>query len=152
MDTGMFKILFILFLAIPVLEIYLLIKVGGLIGAMPTVLAVIGTAVLGAYLLRLQGISTLRRVQETLQRGELPAVEMFEGVILLIAGALLLTPGFFTDTLGFLALVPGLRRRFVVWLLEHGNIIVQMPGRPADEAPRGPRTIEGEYRRENDDR
>ena len=152
MDTGMFKILFILFLAIPVLEIYLLIKVRGLIGAMPTVLAVIGTAVLGAYLLRLQGISTLRRVQETLQRGELPAVEMFEGVILLVAGALLLTPGFFTDTLGFLALVPALRRRFVVWLLEHGNIIVQVPGASPNEPPRGPRTIEGEYRRENDDR
>ncbi len=148
----MFKILFILFLLIPALEIYLLIEVGGLIGAFPTIAAVFGTAVLGAYLLRMQGLSTLRRVQETLHRGEIPAVEMFEGAILLIAGVLLLTPGFFTDTLGFLALVPGLRRRFVIWLLRHVDIIQPISGaRPPHEQPRSPRTIEGEFRREKDD-
>ncbi len=120
---NIFRSLFIIFLLIPIIEIYLLITVGGIIGAIPTILLIIGTAALGAFLLRMQGIATLNRVQTTLQRGEVPAIEMLEGLLLLIAGALLLTPGFFTDTLGFLALIPGLRRKFIVWALKHSNII-----------------------------
>jgi len=92
-----FQILFLLFLLIPLLEIYLLIKVGGIIGALPTVFIVVFTAVLGAWLLRIQGLSTLMRVRSTLAQGGIPAVEMLEGAVLLVAGALLLTPGFFTD-------------------------------------------------------
>jgi len=117
------KILIILFIAIPVVEIYLLIKVGSVIGAIPTILMIIGTAVLGAALLRMQGISTFKRVQGAMQRGEIPAIEMLEGLILLVSGALLLTPGFFTDAIGFVALVPPMRRAFIVWALKHSNIM-----------------------------
>ena len=117
------KILIVLFIAIPVIEIYLLIKVGSVIGAIPTILMIIGTAVLGATLLRMQGISTFQRVQAAMQRGEIPAIEMLEGLILLISGALLLTPGFFTDAIGFVALIPPARRAFIVWMLQHSNIM-----------------------------
>ncbi len=117
------KILIILFIAIPIIEIYLLIKIGSVIGAIPTILMIIGTAVLGATLLRMQGISTFQRVQNAMQRGEIPAIEMLEGLILLISGALLLTPGFFTDAIGFAALIPPARRGFIVWALKHSNIM-----------------------------
>lgn len=143
----MFRILFLLFLSVPLVEIYILIKVGGVLGAPLTVFLVVFTAVLGALLLRFQGLYTFRRVQSTLARGELPTVAMLEGVVLLLAGALLLTPGFFTDTIGFLALVPPLRRKLIWKLIERG-----LPG-PTAGGPtpnqQGPRIIEGEFRRDD---
>jgi UPF0716 protein FxsA len=151
-----FSILLILFLAIPVLEIYLLIKVGAVIGAFPTIFMVVFTAVLGAWLLRIQGFATLNRVRQTMAQGGIPAIEMLEGAVLLVAGALLLTPGFFTDTIGFLCLVPSFRRVMIRWLL--GRFLMPPGGSggpgsgPNDSAPGGahrPRTIEGEYRRED---
>jgi UPF0716 protein FxsA len=150
----MFRFLFLLFLIVPVVEIYLLIQVGSVIGALNTIAIVIGTAVLGAYLLKRQGLSTFARVQETMARGEVPAIEMMEGILLLITGALLLTPGFFTDTIGFLGLIPGIRRAFIIWLLKRGAII-QFQGRngpkngPQGPSSRGPDAIEGEFRRED---
>ena len=105
----MFPLIAILFLVVPVLEIYLLIQVGQVIGAGWTVFLVVLTAVIGVALLKAQGISTLNRLQTQMQRGQLPAVEMFEGVCLVVAGALLLTPGFFTDAIGFLLLFPSTR-------------------------------------------
>ncbi len=144
----LFRLLFLLLLLIPVLEIYLLIKVGSLIGAIPTVGLVVFTAVLGGLLLRHQGVATLQRVQLLLQRGELPTVAMLEGVVILISGALLLTPGFFTDLLGFLGLIPPLRQAFILHLLRGGLIHVQRPpggtGRHS-----GPKVIEGDYTRED---
>jgi|TARA_Y100001949_G_scaffold176258_1_gene188657 UPF0716 protein FxsA len=107
----LFRILLILFLTVPLVEIAILIKIGKVIGAGYTIALVIGTAILGAALLRTQGISTLAKVQTNINRGQLPAIELIEGLILLISGVLLLTPGFFTDMLGFLALVPILRQR-----------------------------------------
>ncbi len=145
-----FQILFLLFLLIPLLEIYLLIKVGGIIGALPTVFMVVFTAVLGAWLLRIQGLSTLMRVRATLAQGGIPAVEMLEGAVLLVAGALLLTPGFFTDAIGFACLVPSLRRALIRRVLR--NAVATGFGGPQGPAsgPRGPRTIDGEFRREDD--
>ena len=107
----MFKLFLILFITIPLVEIAILIKIGSIIGAGYTIVLVIGTAFLGVSLLRIQGISTLAKVQANISRGQLPATELIEGLILLISGALLLTPGFFTDTIGFLMLVPTLRQR-----------------------------------------
>ena len=107
----MFKLFLILFITIPLVEIAILIKIGSSIGAGYTIALVIGTAFLGVSLLRIQGISTLAKVQANISRGQLPATELIEGLILLISGALLLTPGFFTDTIGFLMLVPTLRQR-----------------------------------------
>lgn len=152
----MLRALFLLFLIVPIIEIYLLIEVGSTIGAMPTVLLVVGTALLGAVLLRFQGIATLFRVQTALARGELPTVAMFEGVILLLSGALLLTPGFFTDTLGFIGLIPPLRQWGVRRLLQAGlqrgvaGFGQSQSQTPPQHSNHGPRTLDGEYRREDD--
>lgn len=150
-----FRILFSLFLLIPLLEIYLLIKVGGIIGAWPTVFMVVFTAVLGAFLLRHQGLYTLNKVQTAMARGELPTVAMLEGVVLILSGALLLTPGFFTDALGFLGLVPPLRQAAIRALLTRGVVSAmggaysrRHPYPPSDAG--GPRTIDGECKREDD--
>ncbi|MDH5217623.1 MAG: FxsA family protein [Gammaproteobacteria bacterium] len=150
----MFRLLFLLFLIIPVIEIYLLIQVGGIIGALNTVGLVVGTAILGAFLLKRQGLSTFARVQNTMARGEIPAIEMMEGIILLVCGALLLTPGFFTDILGFLGLIPVTRRGFVIWLLKKGAFIHFGGGPRNPSGTTGPTSgshgaIEGEYRRED---
>lgn len=151
----MFRILFSLFLVIPLLEIYLLIKVGGIIGAWPTVFLVVFTAMLGATLLRHQGLYTLNKVQTAMARGELPTMAMLEGVVLILCGALLLTPGFFTDALGFLGLVPPLRQAAIRTLLTRG-VVSAMGGAYQQRHPHheqqgeGPRTIDGEYRREDD--
>lgn len=141
-----FHILLLVFLLVPLIEIYLLIEVGGIIGALPTVFMVVFTAVLGAILVRAQGIQTVTRVQNALARGEVPATPMLEGAMLLVAGALLLTPGFFTDTIGFLCLVPSLRERVAGWLLAR---FLRPPMEPRGGVKRGPRTIEGEFRRED---
>ena len=123
----MFKLFLILFITIPLVEIAILINIGKIIGAGYTIALVIGTAFLGVSLLRIQGISTLAKVQANIKKGQLPATELIEGLILLISGALLLTPGFFTDMLGFLMLVPILRQRlaetfFVNFMKNHINI------------------------------
>lgn len=151
-----FRILFLLFLTIPMLEIYLLIKVGGVIGALPTVFMVVFTAVLGAWLLRIQGFSTLARVRTTMAQGGVPALEMLEGAVLLVSGALLLTPGFFTDTIGFLCLIPSLRRAMIRWAL--GRFLMPPgfggpgPGSGSHSTRHhGPTTLEGDFRREDDD-
>ena len=105
----MFKILFLLFLTVPLVELYFLIQVGQEIGALSTILLCILTAALGAILLKIQGLLTLLRAQEKLRQGQLPADNLLEGLILLVTGVLLLTPGFVTDAIGFLCLIPSLR-------------------------------------------
>ena len=102
-------LLVLAFLLIPLLEIYLLIEIGGLIGAYWTVAAVVGTALAGAALVRRQGLATIHRFRVAMGQGELPALTIMEGLVLLVAGALLLTPGFFTDAFGFLLLFPPFR-------------------------------------------
>lgn len=114
----MFPVFAILFLVVPLVEIYLLIQVGQVIGAGWTILLVVLTAVIGVALLRLQGLSTLHRAQRKMQQNELPAIEILEGMGLLVAGALLLTPGFFTDAIGFLLLFPPTRRWLVGGIAE----------------------------------
>ena len=148
------KLLFVAFLLIPLAEIYVLIQVGSVIGALPTVALVVLTALVGAVLIRAQGLATLTRVRTSMDRGELPAVELFEGLCLLIAGAFLLTPGFVTDALGFLLLVPPLRRGVLLGLIERGAIRVARrdagPGTGAGPGARGPgRIIDGEFERED---
>ena len=148
----MTHLLFLLFLAVPLLEIYLLIQVGGVIGALPTVAAVVLTALAGAVLVRSQGLATAGRAQEALNQGAVPALEVFEGALLLVAGALLLTPGFFTDALGFLALVPPLRRSLFLLLSRRGVVRHVGPRQGPGDGPGGdggPRVIDGDYRRED---
>jgi len=116
----MFPLIATLFLVVPIIEIYLLIQVGQVIGAGWTILLVVLTAVIGVWLLRIQGLSTLTRAQQKLRENELPATEILEGMGLVVAGALLLTPGFFTDAIGFLLLFPPTR----IWLV--GNLARRM--------------------------
>ena len=106
----MFFKLFLLFAIIPVVEIAILIKIGGIIGAFYTVAIVIGTAIIGAYLVRLQGVSIMLRFQNNLQQGIFPAEEMIDGAMALVAGAVLLTPGLITDIIGFTLLLPPTRK------------------------------------------
>jgi UPF0716 protein FxsA len=101
-----FPILLLLFILVPIVEIGLFIQVGGFLGVWTTILLVITTALIGASLVRSQGIATLLSVQNRLQEGELPAQQILEGVMLAVAGVLLLTPGFMTDALGMLVLLP----------------------------------------------
>jgi len=149
---GPFQLLFLLFLIVPIVEIYLLIEVGSVIGALPTVGLVVFTAILGAWLLRIQGFATLARVRSTVAQGGIPAMEMLEGAVLLVSGALLLTPGFFTDTIGFACLVPAFRRALIRWAL--GRFLLPFDGRGGPRggggARSGPTTLEGEFRREDD--
>lgn len=105
-----FPVFAVLFFLIPLVEIYFLIQVGGVIGVLPTILLVVLTAVVGAFLLRQQGLSTLARFQASVAKGEVPASAMLEGVMLIIGGALLMTPGFFTDAIGFACLLPFSRK------------------------------------------
>ena len=98
--------LFILFTAMPVLELMLLIEVGAQVGAMNTIALCLATGFVGASLARSQGADVLRRMQGTVQQGGLPARELVDGVLILVAGVVLLTPGFVTDALGILLLLP----------------------------------------------
>jgi UPF0716 protein FxsA len=103
-------ILLLAFVGIPLAEIALFIEVGGRIGLWPTLATVIGTAIIGTALLRLQGLNALRQLQRSVERGEMPVEHIFTGACLLVAGAFLLTPGFLTDAIGFLLFVPFIRR------------------------------------------
>ncbi len=103
------RILFLVFLIVPIIEIGIFIVVGQLIGLWLTLAGVVITALLGSALIRMQGLSLIREIQQLMAAGEMPARQIADGLILAIAGALLLTPGYFTDTIGFLLLVPSIR-------------------------------------------
>lgn len=133
-----FPILAFLFLAVPLLEIFLFIQVGGWIGVWPTIGLVIVTAIAGAFLLRWQGLATLSRVRRALDQGQIPALEMLEGVLLVFGGALLLTPGFFTDAIGFACLLPLTRHLMARWLFIKGVFVARGPRPGGPQGPAGP--------------
>lgn len=154
----MFQILLVAFLVIPIVEIYLLFQVGGIIGAGWTILIVIATAIIGVNLLRQQGLSTLTRLNESLAQGQIPPTMLIEGILLLLSGAFLLTPGFFTDTLGFILLVQPVRKGLASYLLRRGVFMAAGMQPSADtqgraEKPAGSHhnIIEGEYERRDED-
>jgi len=121
--------LLLLFIVVPLVELILLIQLGGLIGLWPTIGLVVVTGAAGASLARWQGLSVLRQIQLEMTAGKLPAGSLVDGVIILIAAALLVTPGLLTDIIGFLCLVPGfrqvmkrmLKRRFAATLAAGGG-------------------------------
>lgn len=102
----MFLLLIFLFTALPASELYILIKLGQSFGLAKTFLLIIGTGIMGAYIAKIQGLAILQRIQEQTQKGLMPTDEMFDGVLILIGGIMLLTPGLITDILGFSFLVP----------------------------------------------
>ncbi len=109
----MFLKLFSLFLIIPVVEIYLLLKVGEIIGALNTVLIILITAGIGANQTKSQGFRVLRQIQDATMQGYMPGNELLHGLFVLIGGFALLTPGFLTDTIGFSMLIPQIREIYV---------------------------------------
>ncbi|WP_043740005.1 FxsA family protein [Thioalkalivibrio nitratireducens] len=137
-----------LFLGAILLEIFGFAWVGGAVGALSTVALVVITAVIGLWIFRLQGVAHWQRMQGMLQRGELPARDLLEGWLLMLAAVLLLVPGFFSDAAGFLLLVPPLRTRVATWLLGRRGVWVAAARRAGPDAGD---TIEGEYRRRQDD-
>jgi UPF0716 protein FxsA len=166
----------LLFIVMPIVELYFIITVGEQIGALWTVVLVLLTAVIGVNLLRFQGMTTLARAQKNMAQGKMPAMEMMEGVALALAGVLLITPGFITDTIGFLLLTPVSRRAIIRYLMSRskgrGGFGNGMGGRfggmggfsdetnedfqpgnrtqsPPDSTTKTGRTLEGEYRRED---
>lgn len=148
----MFKWLFLLFLLVPIAEIYVLIEVGEVIGAGWTILFVIATAVLGAWLVKLQGLVTMQRAQASIRRGEPPALEMLEGMTLFISGFLLLIPGFVTDAVGFLLLVPTLRRTLLLKLIRNSNVIFRQQWSARGRYSQSDDIIEGEVIKDDDQR
>ena len=108
--------LFLLFVLVPLVEMYLLIRVGAAIGAGATIALVLLTATVGASLARLEGWRTLMSIQTTLAEGMVPAEELIDGLLIFAAGLVLITPGFLTDALGFFLLVPASRRLVKRWL------------------------------------
>ncbi len=153
----------LLFIIIPLIELYLIIKVGSYIGALWTVIIVVMTAIIGINLLRMQGLSTLKRAQQNMEQGVMPAMEMLEGLALAVGGALLITPGFLTDALGFICLIPATRRGMIRAFMARASVQTfgsqpppgqppftnQSSGRSPNESGDG-RTIEGEFHRKDD--
>lgn len=124
--------LFLIFSVVPIIELYLLIRVGKLIGALPTVALLLVVSLAGAWLVRSQGFVILRRIQDELAMGRLPAAGLLDGALVLLGGLLLLTPGFFSDVVGLFFIVPPTRaviKQFLgLWLqnrLARGQFVIR---------------------------
>jgi UPF0716 protein FxsA len=137
-------LLFLLLIAVPIIEIALFIEIGGWIGSWPTIGVVVLTAAVGTVLLRAQGLAALGEVQRTLNIGGNPAPALAHGALILVAGVLLLTPGFFTDGVGFLLLVPAVRAA-VIRHLRRRMTVVHMHAAARRPDRTGPQTVDGEY-------
>ncbi|MBI3772505.1 MAG: FxsA family protein [Gammaproteobacteria bacterium] len=142
------RVPFLLLLVFPLLELYLLIKAGGIFGAWPVVLWVIVVGLFGVSLIQSQGMATAERVRAALARGETPAMGMLEGLVMVVAGVLFLVPGLLSDAVALVLMIPPVRRAVIRRLIKSAT------GQP----PRGPgvrpqasgeRVLEGEYRRED---
>ena len=110
--------LFLLFAVIPMVELALLIKAGSYFGLFNTIILVILTAVIGAYMVKMEGIGVMYRIQQSMQEGVLPEDELINGMMILVAGAMLLTPGFFTDIIGFLMVIPFTRNNIRKFMMQ----------------------------------
>lgn len=119
---------FLIFLFVPLIEIYFLIEIGSVLGAGFTIFMVVLTAIIGAALVRYQGFATLARAQGEMLKNRMPAMEVMEGALLLLAGAMLLIPGFFSDALGFILLISPLRQWMVRRFLKKRVVSVNGSG------------------------
>jgi UPF0716 protein FxsA len=114
-------LLILVFIVVPIAELYVIIKVADIIGALPTIALLVADSLLGSWLLKTQGSTVWRRFQETMQAGRIPHREVFDGVLVIFGGAFLITPGFITDVLGVLLLLPPTRAVFRRWLIRRGG-------------------------------
>ncbi len=138
---------FIVFLVVPLMEIYLLVQIGAQIGPGWTILCVVLTAFFGAWLVRLQGLATWRRFQRSLSQNILPAQELLEALCLLVSGALLLTPGFFTDFVGFMCLIRPFRKIIMKWFFRRRRWGTRSGGFSGTQAEN---PIDGSYKKLDD--
>lgn len=150
-------LILLVIVGLPVAEIWLMIEIGEDIGALPTIALILGTAAFGMLLFRIQGMATLARVQEHLDRGETPVGELLSGLGLLVAGLMLLIPGFMTDAVGLILFIPPVRRLLIgallAWALARGTTRVwTFRGGPRGGPGGGPRApggrgpvIDGDY-------
>lgn len=146
--------LFPLFVIVTLLEIYVLVSVGESIGGFSTVMLVVITALIGSTLLKQQGWSTMAKAQQAMANGQTPAFEMLEGVVILISGVLLLTPGFITDTVGLLGLMPWSRTYFIDQILtknaskvfsKNNAVFIHKTQSNSDKKQNKTDTLEGEF-------
>ena len=128
-----------LFILIPIIEISLFIEIGSIIGSFYTIMLIFITAIVGVFFVRQQGISTFQKLTSQLQNLETPVQTMFEGLVILISGILLITPGFFTDALGFLGLIPFTR---IIFIKLVASYILSRYGKQSNQ---NKNTIEGEF-------
>ena len=128
-----------LFILIPIIEISLFIEIGSIIGSFYTIMLIFITAIVGVFFVRQQGISTFQKLTSQLQNLETPVQTMFEGLVILISGILLITPGFFTDALGFLGLIPFSR---IIFIKLVASYILSRYGKRGNQ---NENTIEGEF-------
>ncbi|WP_437883707.1 FxsA family protein [Pseudomonas sp. LRF_L74] len=143
-----------LLLLFPLIELAVLIKVGSVIGVLPTLLLIIGSAILGGFLLRVAGFNTAWRARERLARGEMPEQEMLEGLLIAVGGGLLILPGLISDLFGLVCLIPFTRRLLIAGLRRRAQEQAARQrafmGDAANDVPPGharPNVIEGEYER-----
>ena len=134
------------FIALPLLEIGVFIRVGSEIGLVPTLATTLLTAVIGTLLMRAQGIATLKKVRDSLDHGDMPVRAVFDGACKLVAGALLLAPGFITDGIGLLLFVPLIRSVFLALLISRASISMAVPRNGHNgPAPRRGYDVDGDY-------
>jgi UPF0716 protein FxsA len=158
----MFRFLFLLFIIIPIIEIALLIQVSDVIGGFATIALVVITAILGAKMVRQQGVSALQNVQLQMAQGQMPAKELFTGICVIIAGVLLLTPGIMTDVFGLLLLTPSIRNKLAAGLASQATVRMSAGvqqnsssfnqatnGEPETQKTHEPTIIDGEYERKD---
>ncbi|MBD1584265.1 FxsA family protein [Pseudoalteromonas sp. S16_S37] len=167
----MFRILFVLFIVVPIIEIALLIQVSDIIGGVATIALVILTAIFGAKLVKQQGLNAYSNVQGQMAQGQMPATELFTGLCVIIAGVLLMTPGIMTDVLGFMLLTPAIRGQLAKALMKQVTVKMQSSmyqsnstfthsnkaSEPFEhngethfqDKDHAPNTIEGEYQRKD---
>ena len=134
--------LFLVLVGVPIIEIGLFIELGGFLGLWPTLAIVVLTALIGSTLLRAQGLSTLEELKRTTETGQNPAGPLAHGALIMAAGLLLLTPGFFTDSIGFLLMVPPLRTVLIRWIAARAQMKVYAAAANSQQAPD---IIDGEF-------
>lgn len=151
----MFARLFLIFTSVSLLEIFVLVKVGGFLGAWATVSLVIVTALIGSALVRSQGVQVVQKLRLRMAQGEMPGTQLVEGVMLLMTGVLLVTPGFVTDFCGLLLLQPYIREKIAkkvlatVQLNSHSGFAHSTNHSPFNGSKRDDDVIEGEFERKD---
>lgn len=140
----------VIFIVIPLLEIMVFASVGDEIGLMNTLLLALITAIIGGMLVKRQGLQTIMAMRDSADRGQMPLSALFDGFCLVIAGATLITPGFITDTVGFLLLVPAVRSAIKAYIRDHTDIGMS-GGEYQKHTPQNPNIIEGEYEQVSDE-